>query len=367
MLSDLSLGELSISEISVLELPILFSDLWDPEPFRVASTIAGAQKSSHRRKWSSKGRIHNAIASGNEYVVRALLALGSDIEERDRDGKTPLAHAVLRNREAIVKPLLQKGADFEVLTALGPTINLEGRLHSAIESGSENVVRSLLAMGADVEERDGEGKTPLAHAVLGNREAIVKLLLEKGADFQVLTQLRSTINVKGRLHSAIESGNENVVRWLLELGADLEERMSFGNFNMTPLLFAAYKGKLAIVKLLLEKGADVNARDREGWTVLHFAADEGDAGMLQFLLDNGVLHLIDVSDEDRDTPLHIAAWWDRLAVAQMLVERGARVNPKNDKGMTPYQEAQSRSPAVAKYLWSQLSPDEQAAERPPRE
>jgi ankyrin repeat protein len=402
MFSAMSLGELSISEISVLELPICLSDLWDAGPYRVDSTQAAVtrRRSFRRSTWSSKGRIHNAIASGNEVVVRTLLALGSDIEERASEGKTPLAHAILDNQDAIVKLLLEKGADMEVrddqnrtplahavlhnreaiialllekgakievLPALGSTINVEGRLHNAIESGSANVVRLLLAMGADVAERDGEGKTPLAHAVLRDREAIVKLLLEKGANSEDSTALGSTKKTNGRLQSAIDSGNENVVRSLLALGADLEERM--GNFNMTSLLFAAYKGKLAIVKILLEKGADVNARDMIEWSVLHWAAYKGDPGVLQILLDNGALHLIDVTAKSRepgDTPLHAAAKLNMIAVAQMLVERGARVNPKNDKGMTPYQVAQRwNSPAVAKYLWSQRSPDEQAAEASP--
>jgi ankyrin repeat protein len=315
---------------------------------------------------NDRDRLRSAIESGNENVVRLLFAMGADLEERDGEGKTLLEHAILNDQYGFAAFLVEKGANFEVLTALGWTTNDRDRLRSAIKSGNENVVRLLLAMGADLEERDGEGKTPLAHAALNNQDAIVKLLWEKGAN---LTALGSTINVNGRLRGAIDSGSENVVRLLLALGADLEERM--GNYNMTSLLFAADKGKLAIVKLLLEKGADMNARDEDGWTVLHWAVFSGDAGMLQILLDNGALHLIDVtetSNEPGDTPLHKVAWDDsRLAVGQMLVERGASVNPKNDNGVTPYQVARLYSPAVAKYLWSQLSPEEQAAETPPRE
>jgi hypothetical protein len=82
MLSDLSLGELSIADIWVIELPICLSDLWDPEPFRVDSTsittVSAPRRSSSRLNWSTKGRIHNAIAAGNDYVVRTLLTMGSD-------------------------------------------------------------------------------------------------------------------------------------------------------------------------------------------------------------------------------------------------------------------------------------------------
>jgi ankyrin repeat protein len=403
MLSDMSLGEMSISELSVLELPIFLSDLWDPEPFRVVSEVSSRGKTK-RSKWSSRGRIHNAIDSGNDYVVRTLLALGSDIEERDADGRTPLAHAAMRGDLRITESLLEKGADVAVPDNGGLT-----PLAYAFVGGNEATITLLRQSGADFDARDSRGLALLAYAVLENRTKLVKLLLDcgadadvkaicelqdgkaiyelqgttnedtrdpiikqllqKGASFEVLTGLGSKTNVKGRLERAIVSGSENVVRLLLALGADLEERMTFDAYKMTPLLCAAFYGKLAIVKLLLEKGADVNARVEEGWTVLHCVAVSGDAGVLQILLDNGALHLIDVTatrGDPGDTPLHRAAEWNRLAVAQMLVESGAAVNPKNDSGATPYQRARAEgSMEVAKYLWSQLSPDEQAAETPP--
>jgi hypothetical protein len=124
------LGELSISEISVIEFPICLSDLWDATPFRLESSVSCPRKSSAslKLKWSSKGQIHNAISEGNEYVVRMLLALGSDIEELDRQDKTPLAHAVLSNNEVMVKLLCTgEGANTEALKALGSRIDHTGR------------------------------------------------------------------------------------------------------------------------------------------------------------------------------------------------------------------------------------------------
>jgi ankyrin repeat protein len=132
---------------------------------------------------------------------------------------------------------------------------------------------------------------------------------------------------------------------------------------MTPLLRAACYGRLTIVKILVEAGADMKARDEDGWTVLHRAAWKGDAELVQFLVDNGALELLDVTDNAGNTPLHRAA--RNLPVAQMLVESGARVNAKNNYGKTPYQVAREYSPEVAKYLWSRLSPDKQAQETPP--
>jgi ankyrin repeat protein len=303
MLSDISLGDLSISDLADLELPICLSDLWDPEPYRVAAAAAAAapistpHKSAARRKWSSRGRIHNAIASGNDYVVRTLLKLGSDIEELDGKGRTPLAHAFQRNQFSIVAQLLERGASTEALSGL-------------------------------------EASSDLPH----------------------------------KLKGAIDSGNEEVVRLLLQMGVDLEDHIQASRHDMPPLLYAAWKGKVTVVKLLLEAGADIKARDNEGWTVLHCAADSEDAGLMQFLLDRGALELLEItatSNTPGDTPLHIAALHNRLPIAKLLVEKGARVNPVNKEGKTPYQKACERSPVVAKYLLSQLQPAEPAADTHP--
>jgi ankyrin repeat protein len=415
MFSDLSLGELSIADIWVIELPICLSDLWDPEPFRVESisitTVSAPRRSSSRLNWSTKGRIHNAVAAGNDYAVRTLLTMGSDIEEVNRNGETPLALALLKKRDVIAKLLLDKGASIDLAAA------------KAAQGGNEAVIRMLLTRGVSVEARDNQGRTLLTLAVLENREpivklllesgadveapdtmallayavlkeqtaivklllescadaevkamcdsigkkdAIIKLLLEKGASIPILKAIGSTTSLKYRLKTAIDSKEENVVRLLLFMGADVEERG--GMYKRTPLLYAALHSSWTIVKILVEAGADMKARDTGEWTVLHCAAIRGDVECVQFLFDNGALELLEVADNHGYTPLHRAAWNNNLPVAQRLVERGARVTAKNKTGETPYQIARENSwPSleVAKYLWSRFSPDEQARETPP--
>jgi serine/threonine-protein phosphatase 6 regulatory ankyrin repeat subunit A len=377
-----------------------------------------------------KSGVHNAIATGNLKLVRLLLALSVDVEERDTQGQTPLLHAVRRDNEAIVRLLLEKGVNLETpdaegltplahavlknhehlvelllekgassdsLTDLGTTRDLKGPIHDAIEIGNENVVRLLLAIAVDVEERDIQGQTPLLHAVRRNREAIfkmfleegvnveaedadgltplahavlenneilVKSLLEKGAKVDVLRDIGAKRGFRGRIYDAIDKENENVVRLLLVMGVDIEERDLFRN---TPLVLACWFGKSAIAKLLVEQGADMKACDGQGWTVLHCAVLGQNASLLTFLLDNGALEVIDVTRNDGDTPLHVAGFPDtRLPLAQILVERGARLDIKNNNGQTPYEYAISeRAFKVAKYLWSQLEPNEQAQLTPP--
>jgi ankyrin repeat protein len=154
------------------------------------------------------------------------------------------------------------------------------------------------------------------------------------------------------------------VRLLLVMGADVEER-SWG--GMTPLLSACRHGTSGIAKILVARGADVKARDKDGLTVLHCAVTSKDASLLTFLLDNGALDVIDVTNNNGNTPLHFAGRRNsRLPLAQILIERGARLNIKNNKRQIPYEFAlEWSSHKVAKYLWSQLEPNEKAQLQPP--
>jgi len=102
--------------------------------------------------------------------------------------------------------------------------------------------------------RTGAGEyAPLHTAARLGRVNVVRLLLEKGANVDARNDWGVT-----PLHQAATEGRVGVVRLLLEKGADVDARASFG---VTPLLFAASRGHVDVVRLLLEKGADVNARE----------------------------------------------------------------------------------------------------------
>jgi ankyrin repeat protein len=157
------------------------------------------------------------------------------------DVEQPLSWAARYGREAIVKLLLDQGAERESRDDAGRT-----PLSWAAKNGEEAVVKLLLDQGADREPRDDAGRTPLSLAAARGREAVVKLLLDQGAD-------RESRDGDGRTPlswaAANPYGEEAVVQLLLEQGADRESRDDAGR---TPLSIAAanlHEGK-AIVKLL---------------------------------------------------------------------------------------------------------------------
>ena len=118
-----------------------------------------------------------AAENGHEAVVKLLLEKGADLESRDSTGRTPLSRAAENGHEAVVKLLLEKGADLESKDSTGRT-----PLSWAAEKGHEAVVKLLLEKGADLESKDSTGRMPLSWAAENGLEAVVKLLQQKVAD-----------------------------------------------------------------------------------------------------------------------------------------------------------------------------------------
>jgi len=157
MLSDITLGDLSDSQIAVLNLPIELADVSNPEPFLEPSSTETHRSSRPKPRciWSSRGRIHNAIENGNEFVVRTVLAMGMDIEELDSTGRTPLVHAIMKHQEAICKLLLEKGAcgSSEALKSYTSGMDLKGRselfdplITAALGDGTSSIYVAVLRL-----------------------------------------------------------------------------------------------------------------------------------------------------------------------------------------------------------------------------
>jgi len=106
------------------------------------------------------------------------------------------------------------------------------------------------------------------------------------------------------------------------------------------LFEAARRGHVAVAEYFLERGADVNAVDSDGWTPLYWAASQGDTEVAQLLLEAGTD--VNAADHDAQTPLHLATWQGHTEMVQLLLERGADVNASNDDGWTPLHSAASQ-------------------------
>ena len=206
-------------------------------------------------------------------------------------------------------------------------------LHWAARKRHEAMVQLLLEKGADVNAKDRNGGTVLCWEAIKGHEAMVRLLLEKGANVHAKTKSGETA-----LHRA--GRNEATVRLLLEKGADVHAKTkSRWTGGSTALCWAAREGHEATVQLLLEKGANVHAKNKYGKTALHEAAGERHEATVWLLLEKGAD--VNAKDEDGWTALHWAArevpWVgtrEHKATVRLLLEKGADVNAKDKDGRT---------------------------------
>jgi len=152
------------------------------------------------------------------------------------------------------------------------------------------------------------------------------------------------------LYSAAGRGDTAEVSRLLASGLHADTLSSNG---WTPLHYAAKEGHLSVVELLLDRGADVNARTRSSYlpkgtgdTPLHWAACEGHLAIVRYLLSNGADP--DARNEGGQTPLHLAvmncmprkAVERKAQIIQCLLRHGANVNAKSCNGLTPLSRAE---------------------------
>jgi ankyrin repeat protein len=244
-------------------------------------------------------------------------------------------------------------------------------LHQAVASGRLDIVSALLKAKVDVNAKDATEATPLNLATMQKQDEIALLLLEHGADpnipnEQAFTPLHyasaygelktaSALIEKGAnikavtkemstpLHQAAFNGHANVVKLLIEKGAEME----FGNSKALHL--ACFNGHAAVVKILLEKGAYVNCTDEELSTPLHKATYNGHVECLRILVEVGKADL-NCKDAEGATPLHKAAFSAKDECLQYLLSKGAEVDSEDNCQGTSLHNAAFRGHATTAEL-----------------
>jgi cytohesin len=317
--------------------------------------------------------LHFAAENGQGKVVELLLAKGADIKVKAADGTTPLHRAVMSRRSDVVALLLDRGVDINSAQSDGWTA-----LHYSARVGTNDIAELLISKGADVNAKTVRGETPAHLAVVQNRRDTVKLLISKGAEvstIQLAAYLGDLAKVKSfiekgvsvntqdgywptPLQAAAATGQREVAEFLISEGALVNaEAVALG--GTTALHYAALGGSKEVVELLISKGAvidardknalkalplaamagstdivkrinylryarEVNAKDKDGWTPLHYAARSGQKDVVLLLIDHGA----DVNAEapDKSKPLDHATWSDRQDVVKLLIDKGTNIS-----------------------------------------
>ncbi|CAH1132121.1 unnamed protein product [Ceutorhynchus assimilis] len=205
----------------------------------------------------------------------------------------------------------------------------------------------LLESGANADQADIDGWTPLRAAAWGGHTEVVELLVQHGCQLDSVDAENRTA-----LRAAAWSGHEEIVKILLQHGASVNLTDHEGR---TALIAAAYMGHSEIVDHLLDYGADINHADADGRTALSVAAlcapRTPGVSVVSTLLERGAT--VDHKDKEGMTPLLVASFEGHKDVCELLLENESDVDHCDNSGRSPLWAAASmgHAPVVALLLF----------------
>ncbi len=228
---------------------------------------------------SAGGRsaLHWAAKENRVEVIPILLAAKADVNNRDRAGKTPLCVAAeSRDPKCVesMKLLIEAKSDVNSKDRLGGS-----PLLWAAGLGTPEAVDLLIVSGAEVSIQDKNGLTPLLWAAGTGDPRSVQILVDKKADLNIADNLTGDTAVM----RAARNGKFESLAILIQAGAPLEVKNRQG---MTSWLVAANSGTVEKLKALKAANADINAKDTRGWNALDYAknrADQNRSDVIKYL------------------------------------------------------------------------------------
>lgn len=292
----------------------------------------------------------SAAQTGQKEVVKILLDKGAEVNAKNGSNSTALMYAVAAGNLDVAKMLLQAGAN--------PNVRVDNTslLSMALKNSHSEMARLLIAKGASIDIKDGDEMTPLMLACIHNDLPLVKALLDKGVDVNSNDNKGSTaltysisekrnkivplLLAKGasvrteELNAAINTRDLVLISRLIDKGADVKNS----------LLAALPNAGLEMVKLLVKKGADTNARNYNEKTALILAVEspsEVKPEVVRYLLN----HNADVNAQDDKgmSALLVTAERGNLAIARMLLEKRANTAVKNNNGKSSWHIAAEKN------------------------
>jgi len=286
--------------------------------------------------------LHWAVERDDVDLAEMLLTAGARVNARTREGVMPLQLAAINGSARMLGRLIKSGADPNApLTPARDTA-----LMLAARTGKADAIRLLLEANADANARETwGGTTALMWAVAEGHTDAAKLLIDAGADVNARSYYVAAANGRG-----FEGRTPSASR--------TEEKVEeFASGWLTPLMFAARDGSLALTRMLVAAGADVNAVAGDGKTALALAIFNGSYDVASFLVDSKAD--VNKADAQRFTPLFWAVdrrnmetapnfpWMvtvDPLPLIRKLLDAGA--NPNAIVNNTPRGRMREGSPRI---------------------
>lgn len=273
--------------------------------------------------------IHRAAAYGWDEVVKNLITLGYEPTAKGRDEETPLhAAAAVGGSLEVLEILISAGVDIDVRDADGATALLV-----ACEENHTSFARRLIDHGADVTLADSNDSTALHHATKHGDLEFVKLLLRKGVDKDMIREEDG--GFRSALHIAAQEGLPQVLQCLVDDGALLDQR---GSYGWTALQYACLHSQLECLTILLKAGATVTLRDHDGRNAIHTTSFSGNLDVLKLLFShrpNDFRQMLNEEDSSGATALAYAAIKGYPNFIKFLMEKGAAIDKHTKNGLVP--------------------------------
>lgn len=307
--------------------------------------------------------LHCAAVLGNVDILKHLIDHGAEIEEPDQQGCTSLHIASRYGQLESVDELIKQGANINA-------INNKDRnaLHLIIqnpklnEEKKEIICKYLIRYGIDSNQCDCDEKNPFELANMKNSKLVnhLKAYKEQQEEFiaailrgdiktvtEFLSNDKTLMNIVTRKKHLSTSpfllaaiyGHVDIVNAFLHAGCTIDTHDKYG---FTALCWAAYYGRETVIHTLITKGAKLTHKSNGGISVLHMAADsdKDTSTIIEQLIHMGMN--VDERDHNGQTPLHYAAMVGNITAAKKLIELGADINAKDYFGRTPYNRAATK-------------------------
>jgi ankyrin repeat protein len=277
----------------------------------------------------SADTVFSSIVHNDIKLIQSCVENGYNFNIQDKSSRTPLIAALLAENKKIADLLLPVTRNLAHNDQ-----NMNQAIHVAASNGYADIVKKLLDKKVDINAQDNLGNTPLLIAVRHDDAKVTRLLLQNNADYRLQNK---------RKVSAIELAQTRADADVLKVFAsqgikvgknqDQYDNVSIEDFKKSikesssiykgwPILsIACLLGENDIVRQLLKQGAEVNARDSDGFSALHRASSKEQVKTVGLLLKSGAL--INIQNDKKETPLFLAAEAGSYKMVKLLLSKGA--------------------------------------------
>eukprot|EP00002_Diphylleia_rotans_P031614 TRINITY_DN656_c0_g1_i3.p1 TRINITY_DN656_c0_g1~~TRINITY_DN656_c0_g1_i3.p1 ORF type:complete len:938 (-),score=207.67 TRINITY_DN656_c0_g1_i3:479-3292(-) len=253
-----------------------------------------------------------ALINGHLNTAKTLIALGANVNLKDDGGRTPAIWMAGSNRLKEMQFLHDSGANLSISDDNGFS-----PLHYAAKEGHNDMVSLLLRLHANALALNLQKTMPIHWAIFRDSVPTVESLLSNQRDARLMIKARDSDGSTPFIWAA-ERGSISMMKLLMQHGAAIEESDAKG---MTAFMLVCANGFPEACRFLIQSGTKIEAKDNEGWMAIHHAALNGHGDVIDTLLQSGLSSAL--TGKFGMTALHCAASKGKLACLELLTQKGA--------------------------------------------